>query len=119
MNNKLEKTKNCPSCLAANSISADFCLKCGHPIGNFVNLDPVGQIQSQGHLFREAANKPRSPIILIGLWIYFGITALGVTLVLFFSHHEFHFLTNILFIGIVVLGCSILYKATKNYLNKK
>jgi len=113
------ETKSCPSCLTVNSISADFCSKCDLPIGNYVNLDPVGQIRSQGHLFRKAANKPRSPIILIGLWIYFGITILGMSLVLFFSHQEFHFLLNIFFIGIVIVSCSILYKTTRNYLNRK
>jgi len=118
-NTMSHNAKNCPNCLTANDISADFCSECGHPIGNLVNLDPVSQIQSQGHLFREAANKPRSPIILIGLWIYFGITFVGVTLVLFVSHNDFPFLVNMLFIGIALLSCSILYKATKNYFIRK
>jgi len=112
-------TKSCPSCLTANDISADFCSKCGHPIGSFVNLDPLNQVQSQGHLFREATNNPRSSIILIGLWIYFGITAFGISLVLFYSDEELPLLANILFIGLGFLSCAILYKATKNYLNKR
>ncbi len=88
-------TKSCPNCLTVNDNTVDFCSECGHPIGSMVNLDPVGQIKSQGHLFREATNKPRSLFIIIGLWIYFGLTIVGMTLVIFFSDMDFHFLTDI------------------------
>ncbi|MGV7224742.1 MAG: hypothetical protein ACQ9MH_24890 [Nitrospinales bacterium] len=113
------QTKSCPSCLTVNGTSVAFCSKCGLPIGDYVNLDPVGQIKSQGHLFREATNRPRSLIILIGLWIYFGLTIVGMSLVIFFSNTDFHFLTDLFFIGILVVSCLILIKATKNYFNKK
>ncbi len=112
------QNKSCPSCLTGNSISATFCSKCGLPIGVYVNLDPVSQIKSQGHLFREATNKPRSLIILLGLWIYFGLTIFEMSLVILFSDLDFHFLTDVLFVGIVVVSCLILHKATKNYFNK-
>ena len=111
--------KSCPSCLTANNTSADFCSECGHPIGNFVNLDPVDQIQSQGYLFREATNNPRSLIIIVGLWLYFGIAIVGVSLFLFFSNQDLPFFLNFFLIGIALLGGFILHKATKNYLNRK
>ena len=111
--------KTCPNCLAANGISADFCSECGYPIGDFVNIDPLGQIQSQGHLFRKAADKPRSLIIVLGLWTYFGTTAIGIAVIIFFSNEEFPFLANAFFIGTGLLSCAILYKATKNYLFRR
>ena len=115
----LNNAKSCPSCLTENNTSADFCSECGHPIGNFVNLDPVDQIQSQGHLFMEATNNPRSLIIIVGLWLYFGIAIIGVSLFLFFSNQDLPFMLNLFLIGIAILGGLILHKATKNYLNRK
>ena len=118
-NSTPNNTIGCPSCLKTNNTSAEFCSKCGNPIGNFVNLDPVDQIQSQGHLFSEATNNPRSIIIIVGLWLYFGIAIVGVSLFLFFSNQDLPFMLNLFLIGIAVLGGIILHKATKNYLNRK
>ena len=112
-------SKNCPNCFADNDGLSNFCPKCGHPIGNFVNIDPIGQINSQGQLFSTAVNRPRSRIILIGLWVYFGIAITGVSLVLIYSDYEFPIVVKLFFLGVVLLSGLILYKATKNFIERK
>ena len=74
MNEEIENSEKllCPSCMAENLAVVDFCEKCGSPIGQFVNLDPLKRIYSQGWLYRRAASGRMLPFALLGMWIIFG-----------------------------------------------
>jgi len=66
----------CPGCMAENPAHNHFCEACGKPISWYAAIDPMGQIYSTGHMYREAIRKPTKPIILIGMWAIFFPTLL-------------------------------------------
>ncbi len=70
INNSPEETKLCASCLAENDLDVDFCKKCGYPLGQFVNIDPINRILSTGWLYRRLVfGAPPRPIVLWGMWL--------------------------------------------------
>ena len=61
----------CPSCLSPNSENAKFCTNCNAPIGGNVSIDPVGYASSAGRALSDGVRKPRSAIVVVGMWILF------------------------------------------------
>ncbi len=121
MNNANSNEENalCPSCMTANAPSTDFCEKCGCPIGQFVNLDPLKRIYSQGWLYRRSASGRITPIVCLGMWLIFGpsfLISMFVLLETMFddSDSASHGYWFPLFFGL--LSVIILYRVTKNYL---
>lgn len=72
----------CPNCMAENLPARDFCESCGCPIGQFVNVDPLKRIYSQGWLFRRTVSSRITPIVLWGMWLIFGIPLFAILIVL-------------------------------------
>jgi zinc ribbon protein len=63
----------CPNCSDANEAGADFCARCGAPVGRFTTLDPLKSTYAEGWLFRKAASARIKPIVLIGMWALLGV----------------------------------------------
>src|SRR5262249_58736808 len=63
----------CPNCSDANDRGADFCARCGAPVGRFTTLDPLKSTYAEGWLFRKAASARIKPIVLIGMWALLGV----------------------------------------------
>lgn len=117
--NRTDENVLCPSCMTTNAQSNDFCEKCGCPIGQFVNLDPLKRIYSTGWLYRRTASGRITPIACLGMWLIFGP---GLLLSIFFllepmfgnSDSTGHMYLLHLVSGL--LCAVILYRVTKNYL---
>src|SRR5881296_700047 len=71
----------CPNCSDANEARADFCARCGAPVGRFTTLDPLKSTYAEGWLFRKAASARIKPIVLIGMWTLLGIPTAATALV--------------------------------------
>jgi hypothetical protein len=68
---------------------------------------------AEGHVYRQAAERPRKLIVVLGVWLIFGTLALaGVSLMLMRE--------NIGVFGIFTLVISVvlIYKSTRNYLSR-
>ena len=72
----------CVGCLFPNDPEAHFCAECGAPLSSYAATGPFERIFAEGHVYRQAAERPRSLIVVLGIWIIFGPLALtGVVLV--------------------------------------
>ena len=109
----------CPSCLADNLPTFDFCDNCGCPIGRFVNLDPLKRIYSQGWLYRRSASGRIPPIVLLGIWLIFGSDLLMSALFLAPIRSSEGVARDLWVwstLPFAVLYAAILYRVTRNYL---
>jgi hypothetical protein len=121
MNEESENTERvlCPSCMSENLPTVDFCEKCGCPIGQFVNLDPLKRIYSQGWLYRRSASGRIPPIVLLGMWLIFGIgLATSVLTMVHIGFSDAVYSDQLVWFNLpfVLLCAAILYRVTKNYL---
>jgi hypothetical protein len=106
--------------MTLNSRSAEFCRKCGYPIGKVATLDPVQSIQTQGLLFRKATEGRPKRIVLIGIWLCFlpglvaGVYAAFRLILNPKGFSDFFFFWAA--VGLCYIAFIILYRTTKNYI---
>ncbi len=108
--------KACPNCLAANSLSADFCEKCRCPIGGTANIEPLKQIEATGFIYKRSVSGPVRPIVLAGNLFFIGtilVASLGLAYVLLANEETRWAATP--FILLALLDCAFLYRMIKNY----
>jgi hypothetical protein len=60
-----------------------FCAECGAPMTSYAAIGPFEHIFAEGHVYRQAAERPRSFIAVLGIWIIFGVMALAGAAMLF------------------------------------
>ena len=115
----------CPSCHGPNDPDARYCAHCRAPLDMGLMLDPMGQIQADGFAWRQATSGRPSLIVVIGIWFMFLPIFLGsatIILLEFLSSHKFSgvdILRHWVPITFAVTSPVMLYKATKNYFQKK
>ncbi|MDB6024405.1 MAG: hypothetical protein JWM68_628 [Verrucomicrobiales bacterium] len=78
-----EEMKLCLSCMFPNDPDVHFCAKCGAPMTSYAAIGPVEQLLAEGHGYRQAAERPRKFIVVLGVWIIFGGTAISGAELLF------------------------------------
>jgi len=84
---------------------------------SYAATGPFEHIFAEGHVYRQAAERPRSFIVVLGIWIIFGVMALAGAGMLFIGRE-----TGIQYvvIGAVILPLSLLmiWKTTRNYIKR-
>lgn len=105
----------CISCATPNDPVANFCQHCGAPMTSYASTGPFESLFSEGRAYREAADHPRSPVVLLGVWLLFGVMFLG-GLLLTTPAVKGDFLLAIP--GALLMGVSLmmLVKTTRNYI---
>jgi hypothetical protein len=91
-------------------------VKCGAPLSSYAATGPFERLFAEGHVYRQAAERPRSLIVVFGIWIIFGPLALtGAVLVATGRGSGF----ALVVVGALVLVVSIVMiaKTTCNYFN--
>ncbi len=115
----LDEKQLCLNCVFPNETEAHFCANCGAPLSSYAATGPFERIFAEGHVYRQAVEQPRSLVVVVGIWVIFGVPALlGVALLSFGRDNGFG---SVLF-GAVLLPISlvIIVKTTQNYfLGKK
>jgi len=113
-----EEKALCVSCMAPNDPSAHFCVKCGAPMSPYAATGPFESVFAEGHVYRQAAERPRSLIVVLGVWLVFGMMAVVGAMMLFLGRD----------VGIesVIMGAFLLpvcllmiWKTTRNYLARR
>ena len=108
----------CISCMFPNSPEAHFCTKCGAPLTSYAATGPFEHIFAEGHVYRQAAERPRSFIVVLGIWIIFG--ALGLTgIVLVAVGRDSGFGSIIVGALLLALAVVMIAKTTRNYFTGK
>ena len=67
----------CLGCLAPNHSTANFCAKCGAPMTSYAAILPFERLFAEGHVYRQAAEKPKNLFVVLGVWLIFGVLGLG------------------------------------------
>ena len=73
----------CVSCMFPNEPAAHFCAKCGAPMTSYAATGPFESLLAEGHVYRQASERPRSFVVVLGIWIIFGSMALAGAALLF------------------------------------
>lgn len=66
----------CPQCLEQNQPGTNFCRNCGAPLSAYAATGPFERLFAEGNAYRQAAEQPHRPIVVLGIWLIFGIGAL-------------------------------------------
>ncbi len=107
--------------MAPNEPRAHLCAKCGAPLTMFATVDPLLCIRSLGWGYRQAtAGRRVSRLIVVGMFLIFGVALLGSLLMLFprGGAGEVHWddvLGMLLVVGLSVVYILILLKVVHNY----
>jgi hypothetical protein len=105
----------CVSCMYPNEVSVHFCTKCGAPLTSYAATGPFEHIFAEGHTYRQAAEKPRSLIVVLGVWIIFGMLALaGAALILIGREMGLQYLLAGAFF--LPVSLAMIWKTTRSYL---
>ena len=105
----------CVSCMFPNEPSAHFCTKCGAPLSSYAATGPFEHLFAEGHVYRQAAERPRSLIVVLGIWLIFGTMALASLVVVLIGRDMGIGYTAF---GAFILAISVvlIWKTTRNYL---
>ena len=103
----------CVSCVFPNDPEAHFCAKCGAPLSSYAATGPFERIFAEGHVYRQAAERPRSLIVVVGIWVIFGPLALtGVVLV---ARAGSGFALVLVGALLLIFSIAMIAKTTRNY----
>ena len=108
----------CVSCLASNDPAAHFCIKCGAPLSSYASTGPFESLFAEGSVYRQAAERPQKLVVVLGVWLIFGIMALvGVVFIAKFQNEGLEYvITGTL---ILLVSLAMILKTTRNYLARK
>jgi len=108
----------CPGCLHEQPEGPHFCAKCGAPLTAFSTVGPFERIFAQGHMFRRAVSGPTRPIVVIGMWVLLAPQLLTLA----FTTHGIDSTECggfLVFAAIALAYSVLLYRVTKNYINRR
>src|SRR5437588_11246029 len=97
--------------------SAHFCANCGAPMSSYAATGPFESLFAEGHVYRQATQRPRSLVVVLGIWILFGTMALAGALLLFIGHEMG---IQYVIAGAFLLPVSLvmIWKTTRSYLSR-
>ena len=105
----------CISCMFPNEPSAHFCAKCGAPLTSFASTGPFEHLFAEGHVYRQAAERPHKLIVVLGVWFIFGMMATA-GMVLVITGRDMGILYTAFGALMVVFSVALIWKTTRNYL---
>jgi len=109
----------CTQCMTGNPPGLHFCRNCGAPLSSYAATGPFESLFAEGHVYRRAAEQPQRFIVVLGIWLIFGFTALAGATIVFMGWNVGNRLGVLA--GLVMLAISVFLigKTTRNYRNRK
>src|SRR5262245_45064273 len=107
----------CVSCMFPNEPEAHFCAKCGAPMTPYAATGPFESVFAEGHVYRQAAERPRSLIVVLGIWLIFGFMALAGAGLIFIGRDVGieYVIAGAFFLPVSLI---IIWKTTRNYFTR-
>jgi len=100
--------------MAPNEPSAHFCIKCGAPLSSYASTGPFESVLAEGAVYRQAAERPRTLIVVLGVWLIFGTMGLvGLMIAVMGRDMGIGYMAS----GASMLAISVvlIWKSTRNY----
>jgi len=112
-----DEKKLCVNCMFPNDPDIHFCAECGAPMTSYAAIGPFESLFAEGHVYRQAAEKPRSFVVVLGIWIIFGTLALAGAAFLFIGREVG---LEYVVIGAFLLPVSLvmIWKTTRSYFRR-
>jgi hypothetical protein len=107
----------CVSCMVPNEPEAHFCAKCGAPMSSYAATGPFESLFAEGYVYRQATERSRSFVVVLGIWFIFGMMAIaGVTMLFIGREVGLEYVV----VGAFVLPISliIIWKTTRSYFTR-
>jgi hypothetical protein len=111
----------CVSCMTPNDPAAHFCTKCAAPLSSFASTGPFEHLFAEGSVYRAAAERPRKLVVVLGVWMIFGLMMLAGLFVIgmILSSQDAALALKIFgaLVGLAVVAVSgtMIWKTTRNY----
>lgn len=108
----------CVNCMAPNQTTAHFCTDCGAPLSSYAATGPFEHLFAEGHVYRQAAERPRSLFVVFGVWFIFSAMALaGMGGILLSKPLE----VDSILIGtfFMFVSLAMIWRTTRNYLARQ
>ena len=105
----------CLGCLAPNHSTANFCARCGAPMTSYAASGPFESLFAEGHVYRQAAEKPKNLIVVLGVWLIFGFIGLaGLAIVILgYGSRGFSLLSGAF---LFLISLAMIWRTTRSYL---
>ena len=100
----------CPHCLELNNPNSPNCVKCGGPLLAISTIGPFERIETHGFAQREAINRPKRLIVVIGVWLLWFPALLACIIPVFLDPNAAFVL-----LPMSILPIIIIFKTTRNY----
>lgn len=122
---KPEEEMLCPHCLRPTDPISHFCNHCAGPTSMHASIDPLGQVYSAGHTYRNCTEKPTRFITVLGLWLVLGpqifaLIFIALAIPWMWVRQENSIVINgalgiLISLGMCFLYGLVLYKTTRSY----
>lgn len=120
-------TVMCLSCGNENPANTHFCDRCDAPLTTSAVTDPFLSIRARGFAVRQAVNKPQRPIVVIGIWLWFGpvliLSLYGLGAVTYgLYYHGFNaggLYFGVMFVFGLLLSSAILFRTSHHLFNRR
>lgn len=104
----------CVNCMTPNEVSAHFCTKCRAPLSSYASTGPFESVFAEGAVYRQAAERPRSFIVVFGVWLFFGMLGL-VGLTMLVMARDIGIANAAFGAFMLVIAVVLIWKSTRNY----
>jgi len=86
-------------------------------MSSYAATGPFEHLFAEGHVYRQATEKPRKFIVVLGVWIIFGMMAIGGAAMLLIGRNTG--IQNVV-AGALILPISLImiWKTTRSYLTR-
>jgi hypothetical protein len=113
-----EEQELCVQCMTGNRPGSHFCRNCGAPLSSYAATGPFESLFAEGHLYRRAAEQPQRLIVVVGIWVIFGLAAAGGTLMAVMTWDTGNPFELLVGLGLTAVSVLLIWKTTKNYRNR-
>jgi ribosomal protein L40E len=114
-----EEQELCTQCLTSNRPDTNFCRKCGAPLSSYAAIGPYESLLAEGYVYRKASEQPQHLIVVLGIWVIFGFSALAGAFFVFINWNYGNLFSVLFGIGLLVVSVLLIGKTTRNYCNRQ
>lgn len=114
-----EEQELCTQCMVGNPPGSHFCRECGAPLSSYAATGPFESLFAEGHLYRRAVEQPQRLVVVLGIWLIFGLMASGGALLLATSWNPVNYPGVLTGIGMLAISVVLIARTTRNYIERR
>ena len=104
--------------MAPNDPDVNFCADCGAPLTSYASTGPFEHLFAEGAVYRQAAERPHNLVVVLGVWLIFGMLA-SIGLFLLVLGRELSFVVGIIGACSFAVSVAMIWRTTRSYATRK